>query len=346
MKILYRISMAPTPPRTLRDLGAADLTQRGGSCARPVRHAEIGADHVLIALDFLGRGIGDLAAVIEHDDAIGKIHDDAYIVLDQRDRRAVLLVHVDDEPGHVLLLLEVHAGHRFVEQEEIGLHRQRAAELDAFLQSVRQTPDRNFADGGDLEKVDDLLDAPPMLDFFLERGAIAEKLPEKSPAHLERAAGQNVVERRHATEQRQILEGSGDAARRRGMGPHAPAHLPLERDAPGLRLVEAVHDVEHRGLASAVRTDDRADLALADVERHSRQRTHAAERERNILNGKQYLAERRVPRGRRPHAARSNAAARAGYGLRSRIATRAAMTPLCPSSKVTSVAICASVKPL
>ena len=30
----------------------------------------------------------------------------------------------------------------------------------------------------------------------------------------------------------------------------------------------------------------------------------------------------------------------------SRIVTRAAITPLCPSSKVTSVAICASVAPL
>ena len=75
-------------------------------------------------------------------------------------------------------------------------------------------------------------------------------------------------------------------------------------------------------------------------------RPYAAERKRDILHGKQHLAERRLPRRRRPHAARSVFAAGTGYGFKSRIATRAAMTPLCPSSKVTSVAICASVEPL
>src|SRR3712207_7499380 len=40
----------------------------------------------------------------------------------ERDGGAVLLVHVEDEAAHVLLLLQVHAGHGLVEEEEIGLH--------------------------------------------------------------------------------------------------------------------------------------------------------------------------------------------------------------------------------
>ena len=37
--------------------------------------------------------------------------------LDQRDGGAELAVHVENEAAHVLLLLEIHAGHRLVEQQ-------------------------------------------------------------------------------------------------------------------------------------------------------------------------------------------------------------------------------------
>ncbi len=65
---------------------------------------------------------------------------------------------VEDEAAHVLLLLEVHAGHRLVEQQQLRLHGERAAELDALLQAVGQLADRRLADVLDLEEVDDLLD--------------------------------------------------------------------------------------------------------------------------------------------------------------------------------------------
>src|SRR5712691_8675587 len=74
-----------------------------------MRNAEIGVDHGLVFLDLVGRAVGDLAAVVEHDDAIGKVHDHPHVVLDQRDRRAVLVVHVDDQARHVLFFIAVHA---------------------------------------------------------------------------------------------------------------------------------------------------------------------------------------------------------------------------------------------
>src|SRR5678815_5386506 len=73
---------------------------------RSVRDAEIGVDHRLAAAH-LGRvAVADLAAVVEHDDAIGDVHHDTHVVLDQHDRRAVLLVDVEHEPAHVLFLLD------------------------------------------------------------------------------------------------------------------------------------------------------------------------------------------------------------------------------------------------
>ena len=90
------------------------------------------------------------------------------------------LVHVEDEAAHVLLLLEVHAGHRLVEQQQLRLHRQRPAELDALLQAVGQLADRHLADVLDLEEVDDLLDELAMLDLLVHRRAMPEELPEEA----------------------------------------------------------------------------------------------------------------------------------------------------------------------
>ncbi len=109
-----------------------------------------------------------------------------------------------------------------------------------------------------------------MLDLLVAaRGPTAQHLPQEAALHLQRAAGHDVVERAHALEQRDVLEGARDAAAG-GLdsGRIWARRLPLKVMRALLRVVEAVDDVEHRGLAGAVRTDDGAHLALPDVERH------------------------------------------------------------------------------
>src|SRR6476620_12513545 len=91
---------------------------------RLVRGAEVGADHIRIGAYFLRRAVADLLAVVEHHHAVGDVHHHAHVVLDQHDRGAELVVDVEDEAAHVLLLLDVHAGHRLVEQQHLRLHRQ------------------------------------------------------------------------------------------------------------------------------------------------------------------------------------------------------------------------------
>ena len=122
------------------------------------------------------------------------------------------------------------------------------------------------------------------------------------------------------------------------------ARLALEGDAALLRMIEAVDDVQHRRLAGAVRADDGADLALADVEGDVAQRLHAAERQRDVLDREQHIVDRDVGSARGPHAAFS-IGGRPAPVARSRIFTRALITPLRPSSKVTSVEISASFEP-
>src|SRR5215204_6327196 len=264
-------------------------------------------------------------------------------MLDQRDRRAEMIVHIDDEARHVLLLFHVHAGHRLVEQEELGFHGERAAELHPLLQAIGQLADRDFSDVRYLQEVDDVFDAPAVLDLFAQRRAVADELPEEAPAHLERASGHDVVERRHAFEQGDVLERAGDAVARRLEWPHPCARRPLEGDAALLGRVEAVDDVEHRGLAGAVRADDGANFAATDIERDIAQRLHAAEGERDVIGCEQDLPDADVTGGHSRHAAFSSDAASAV--LTSRILRRAFIMPRRPSSNVTSVAIAASAEP-
>ena len=70
-----------------------------------------------LRLDFVGRSIGDLDAMIEHDHTVGQVHHHAHVVLDQRNGCAVLIVHVEHKARHVLFFLEIHPGHRFIEQK-------------------------------------------------------------------------------------------------------------------------------------------------------------------------------------------------------------------------------------
>jgi hypothetical protein len=87
-----------------------------------------------------------------------------------------------------------------------------------FCKPVGQLADRRLADGLDLEKVDDVLDDAPMRHLFAQGRAVAQHLPEEVRAHLERAPGHDVVQRRHALEQRDVLEGARDAAARASSG--------------------------------------------------------------------------------------------------------------------------------
>ena len=75
----------------------------------------------------------------------------------------------------------------------------------------------------------------------------------------------------------------------------ARAGLPLNVIWPLLRMIEAVDAVEHRRLAGAVRADDGADLAFADVERDAGERSDPAEGERDIIDRRAAARQPRCP---------------------------------------------------
>src|SRR3546814_3089805 len=87
------------------------------------------------------------------------------------------------------------------------------------------------------------------------------------------------------------LESAREALARRDVGAHGPALDAAKLDAALLRMIEAVDDVQHRGLAGAVRPDDRQNLVLADRKGDVAERLHAAERERDVVDLEDRLAD-------------------------------------------------------
>src|SRR6266581_4423564 len=251
-------------------------------------HAEVGVTDGRVLADLLGRAVGDLAPVVEDRDAVGDVHDHAHVVLDERDRRAELAVDVEDEAAHVLLLLDVHAGHRLVEQQELGLGGERAAQLDALLQPVGQAAGGRLADRLDLEEVDDALDERAVLELLTAGRAPVERLQQEAPLHLEEPPRHEVVEHAHTLEESDVLEGAGDAEGGDVGRLEVRPVLAVENDPSLVRMVEATDRVEQRGLAGAVGTDDGQDLAVTDPQAHLVQRHERAEADADA----RYLEER------------------------------------------------------
>ncbi len=112
--------------------------------------------------------------------------------------------------------------------------------------------------------------------------------------HAQRAAGHDVVEHRHAAEQRDVLEGARDADLRAAcVGVMPSSRSPRKVMLPSCGVVDAVDDVEHRALAGAVGADDGADLVLQHVEADVGQRLHAAEAQRDRVELEDRPADRR-----------------------------------------------------
>ncbi len=304
--------------------------------------------HGFVGAHFLRRSVADLLAVIEDDDPIGYVHHHAHVVLDQHNRGAVLLVDIENEPAHVLLFLHVHAGHRLVEQQQRRLGGQCAGKLDTLLQSVRQAPYRRLPDVLDLEEIDHLLHLRPLRHLLTPSAPDPYRLLDEAGLHLEVAAGHDVVQHRHALEERDVLERAGDAVGRGVVRAHFAAHPAAECDLALLRAIDAVDHVEHGALARPVGADDRAHLVRANVEADVGERLDAPERKRDVLELEDRVAYRDAVAGGhggallRPRRGCQWAIANAALGAvdASSMRKSAATMPLRPSSNFTSVSMC------
>ncbi len=181
----------------------------------------------------------------------------------------------------------VEPGGRLVEEQQLGLERQRARQLHPFAYGEGKLVDQGAGDRAEAEFLDQgqraLADAP-----LLAPGARqGERIDEKSAARDRVRPDHDVLERRHRAEQREVLERPGDAQARDLVLAQPLDGAALEADRAALRPVEARQAVEERGLAGAVRADQTADFTARDVEIDVVERDDAAESDRQASDRKQ-----------------------------------------------------------
>src|SRR5216683_3350355 len=289
---------AATPPKststrkvTLPAMSAKGATSTARSSSN-MRDSQVRVDHDLISSHEVGGSVGDLPAVVQRHDPVGDVHHHAHVVLDEGDRRAELVVDIEDEAGHVLLLLDVHAGHRLVQEQELWLGGQRPCQLHPLLEAVGQPPGGHLADGLDLQEVYDALDGGPVLQLLPLGRPPVDGVQEKVPTHLEQPAGHDVVQHGHALEERDVLEGPGDAEGGHVVGLELGPVLALEQDSSLLGVVEATDDIDQGGLPRPVGPDDRDDLAPVDVDAHVGERLDRPESHGDVVDMEQRLPPR------------------------------------------------------
>ena len=217
--------------------------------------------HGRIAPHFGRRALGDLAAEIQHMNAVGNIHHDPHLVLDHQHGDAELVADIEHEARDVLGLLLVHARDHFVEQQQFRLAGQRPRQFDALLLAVGQRADDGVADVLDLEEFDDVLDPLPRLDLLAAGAAEENHGIEHVGAQMGVPAGQDVLDHGAVLEQREVLKGAPDADCREPRRRDGREIGAVEQDAAAAWPQHAGDHVEQRGLAGAVRADHAADFA-------------------------------------------------------------------------------------
>src|SRR5262245_12699610 len=187
-----RPAKMPPMSTSTKKVGPVTMSRKGPTStahrASAMLHSQIGVEDGRVLAHGVGRALGDLAPVVEHRHPVRDVHHHAHVVLDERDGGAELAVDVENEAAHVFLLFDVHARHRLVEQEELGLGGQGPRQLDALLQPVRQAAGRCLANGLDLQEVDDALDEGPMGKLLTLGGSPQEGVGQEPSPHLHELA--------------------------------------------------------------------------------------------------------------------------------------------------------------
>ena len=201
-------------------------------------------------------------------------------MLDQQHRHVLDVAHAPDLPAQHVDLVVVEARGRLVEQQQLGAAGERAGELDALAHREGQPPGGQARMGLEVHERDQLLGALGDAALLGLRLRQAQRVGEEARRGAAVAADLDVVEHRHAVEQRHVLEGAADADARDGMARLAEDGAALEQDVAVVGHVEARQAVEERGLARAVGADQAGDLAGRHVEGDAVQRHDAAEADR------------------------------------------------------------------
>src|SRR5215207_3264004 len=259
--------------------------------------AEIGPDHVGVALHLLRCALGKRATAVEDEDAIGDLHDELHVVLDEHDGDAAVR-DLPDEPVELRRLDGVAARRRLVEEQHLGLGGERAGDLEALQRAVGQGARRRLAALAEAQEGEELFRRGARLAVLPQDGGQAEEVDQERLPLAQMAADHHVLAGGHAAEDLEVLERAREPLRGEPFGGQARHVLAGERHASAAGAVEPRDDVEERGLAGAVGADDREHLPGHGGKAHAIDGDDAPEGDADVLRDEQaHAAARAVSRG-------------------------------------------------
>ena len=238
-------------------------------------------------------GIGGDAPVLEGGDVVDAgVHEGAVVADDQHGA----LVG-GDEAAEPLDALEVEVVGGLVEQQQVGSAQEQLGERDAHLPAARELGagavevlGREAEAREDLARVALQLVASQVLEPVLDAPVFGEQRLERGVVPV----GLGDLERQLLGPVAQALDLDGrihDLADDRGVGGElglllevADVHVLRVGDRAGIGGVDAHDDLQHGGLARAVRPDERIALARVDLERRAGKQRARAEALLNLVN--------------------------------------------------------------
>ena len=202
-------------------------------------------------------------------------------MLDQQDGDAAL-ADFCEQAHEALGFRRVHAGDRFVEQQQGRIGGERHRDLEQPLLAVGQRGAEFSAPVAKADELQGFLRAVAQLSLLAGDRRQSEHDGERRLFRAAMQADQHVVERGLAGEDAGLLERPHDALFRDLVRLQAQQRLAAIMDRAGCGRDVAGDGVERAGLAGAVRADQRQHLAFHDVEGQIGDGDQAAETQRQV----------------------------------------------------------------
>ena len=206
---------------------------------------------------------------------VGDIHHQAHVVLDQHDRDPLLHDGADDVIDF-LGFDRIAAGGRLIEQQDLWLARQCARDFQALERAIVERAGRTFRRIGEADA------GKRHASRFARRLILArnrrpmQQIGQNAGSLVPVTADHHVLQHRHMRKNLQILKRARQPSPRELVRRKTGHCFAGEPDASVLRRVDARHQIEQRGLAGAVRPDDREYLAGSNGDPDAVDRPHAA----------------------------------------------------------------------
>jgi hypothetical protein len=227
--------------------------------------------------------LGEIPASGEHRDTIADGGDGVHVMLDQKDREA-LVDQPAKMPGDLARERRIDAGHRFVEEQQLRLRHQDAAELEQLLLSTGERRRRLVQYADQIEPLGDLVSGLHQLGLAPSRRREAKEGPPDPFAWLPVAVEQQVLVYAQARKTARDLEGAHQADAGDAIGSPAGDVVPREDDPTRMRRHDPGNAIEERRLARPVGPDQPRDPVRVDAQVHPFEGVHAAKAARQLVD--------------------------------------------------------------